>query len=164
VGPIGNYQRTNFTNFVNVADNIPRSLLPLVRPVSKPKFAKLAAGKTGVLAYDFGSPSGNGLGGFLKTMAFACALPLTIIPIACKVTVATTCTTGPDFDPNHVETTVTSYRYAGGLNATLASLTPGLPTQFSCLNNTIVAKSLLGAPVDLYIDEVLHGNWILRNI
>jgi hypothetical protein len=135
-----------------------------VKPASKPKFAKLAAGKTGILAYNFDAPVGNYVGGFLKTMRFACALPLTIIPVACKVTVATTCTASGGFDPNQVETTVTSYRYAGGLNATLASLTPGLPTQFSCFNNTITAKSLLGAPVDLYLDEVLHGNWVFRNI
>jgi hypothetical protein len=162
VGPIGNYQKTNWTNFVNVADNIPLPLLPIVKPVSKPKFAKLAAGKTGVLAYDFASPNSNGIGGFLKTMRFACALPLTSIPVGCTITIASTCSVTIDSSGVTTKTTVTTYRYGGGFNSTLASLQPSLPYRFTCLNNTISAKSLLGVPVDLYIDEVLHGSWVSR--
>lgn len=129
-----------------------------MKAVSKPNFAKLAAGKTGILAYDF-NLTGKALGGFLKTMRYACALPLTSIPIACTVTIATTCSDELGPDRITTKTTVTSYRYDAGLNATMVSLEPGLSSLFTCFNSSISAKSHLGGPVELYIDEVLHGRY-----
>jgi hypothetical protein len=96
-------------------------------------------------------------------MRFGCALPLTSIPVGCTVTITSTCAVNIDSGGVTTQTTTTSYHYDGLLNATLASLGLGLSTPgFSCYNNTMSAKSALGVPVDLYIDEVLHGNYVRR--
>jgi hypothetical protein len=37
------------------------------------------------------------------------------------------------------------------------ALTPDFPYAYLCANETLVAKSLIGLPVDLYIDEYIHA-------
>jgi hypothetical protein len=148
----------NYTDFENIANSI-----PLVKPASKPNFAKLPAGRTGTLEFDISlEPPFTRIGGYLSSFRYACALPLTSLPVPCSVTVSETCILSAAETPYRYQTDTTTFRYNGTLKSDLAQSQPRLPRPFLCVNATIRAKSALGTPVDLYLDEVLHGIYKYR--
>jgi hypothetical protein len=155
VGPVGEYQRINWTNFENTVNKV-----PFVKPASAANFAKLPAGKRGIITFDLQSDPDRPqrFGGFLSSFRYACALPLTSIPISCSVKVAETCETiAADGFGRVTQTSITNFRYNASLTSGLVRSSSYPPYTYFCTNATFSAKSVLGTPVDLYVDEVLHG-------
>jgi hypothetical protein len=156
LGPVGTYQRINFTNFVTVSGALSAPLLPLIRPAEPPNFAKVPAGKTGVLNYAIDLVNYSRLGGFLNSFRYACATPSTRVPVPCVVTVKQTRVLGTS-PPFSFETETFTFRSNGSVAGGLTKSPTILSGYQQCVNATIQAKCPKGGPVDLYIDELLHG-------
>ncbi|KAF1822424.1 uncharacterized protein K489DRAFT_371263 [Dissoconium aciculare CBS 342.82] len=162
LGPVGSYQRINFTNFVTVSGALSAPLLPLIRPAVPPNFAKVPAGKTGVLDYAIDLVNYTRLGGFLSSFRYACAAPATRVAVPCVVTVKQTRVLGAT-PPFSFATDTFTFRSNGSVAGGLAA-SPTIRSGFQqCINATIQAKCPNGGPVDLYVDELLHGIIATRN-
>lgn len=182
VGPLTEtYQRTSWTSFSVVSGNSTGAPLPQLarlKPASPPNFARLPAGKSGLLnlaAYQ----SGTTLGGTLYSLRYGCTLANTGIPVACRITFDGICFKLQDGnDPNAYKPNSTTLTYSPAvtlpspfgrpastslINGTMAYAKAVGPQDRVCTNYTIKAESLVGAalPVDLYFDEVLHAAWWL---
>jgi hypothetical protein len=134
--------------------------VPFVKPVSAANFAKLPAGKKGIITFDLESNPDRALrfGGFLSSFRYACAFPLTSIPISCNVKVAETCEiVSTDGFGRVSQTSIANFRYNASLTSGLVRSSSYPTNTYFCTNATFSAKSVLGTPVDLYLDEVLHG-------
>jgi hypothetical protein len=123
-----------------------------------PNFAKIRAGKTGTLNYAIDLVRYQRLGGFLSSFSYACALPSTRIAVPCVITVKQTQVIGANSNPPFsFETTTTTFQSDGSTGGNLAK-SPTIHSGYQqCINATIQAKCTKGGPVDLYIDELLHG-------
>jgi hypothetical protein len=126
-------------------------LIPHLRPASAPNYGKVPAGKTGGFIYERSTIYG-GTGRAVR-FRYGCAFPITGIPTSCVVTVRRTCFSFPLDD---YETVTYSLPYNATKDLTMA-LTPDFPYAYECTNDTLVAKSSIGLPVDLFIDEYIHA-------
>jgi hypothetical protein len=154
LGKLQRDQRVNFTNFEVVPGNLSLPFLPHLKPASAPNYGKVGAGKTGVFTYERSTIYGGA--GSATRFRYGCAFPITGIPTSCVVTVRRTCYS---FAIDDLETVTYSLPYNATNNLTMA-LTPDFPYAYECANDTLVAKSLIGLPVDLYIDEFIHAQWM----
>lgn len=160
LGPIGHYDRADWTNFENVAGNATSlPLVPHVRPYSPPNYAKVPAGKTGVLSF-------STYGATLYSLHYACALPVSGVPIGCTATFTAACGTSFTLDNTDTQNVTSSLNYepSNPFNTTMAYSNGTIGYQRwhgACLNYSVSAVSHLGTPVDLYLDDVLFGVNIL---
>jgi hypothetical protein len=152
LGPLKNDQKVDFTNWQVVAGN-QTTEFPHLQPYSPPNYGKLPAGKVGVFSYEEGGPEGGG--GYLVSFYYGCACPLTGAPVSCTVTLLRTCYATTSTQPPITNEPCT-LSYTATSNGSL-TLSQTFPRKYWCLNDTLVATSLLGTPVDLYIDEYIHA-------
>jgi hypothetical protein len=153
LGPLQYDQKVDFTNWQVAAGNQTNITLPHLRPYSPPNYGKLPAGELGVFRYEQGGPQGGG--GYLVSFYYGCACPKTGAPISCNVALLRTC-----YGTTSTEPPITKEAYSLSYTATKngsLTLSQTFPRKYWCLNDTLVATSLVGEPVDLFIDEYIHA-------